>query len=530
MLNTCVHPDGRFRVGLHQPSFTVRNLRAEDSPAVLGRLPDGAAIDNRANFPAGDISARADHPVYEIRNALPFRGATYIDGGWAAKHAENPAGIAIAPLPEYSLRTHLEKSGLDEAACRACIAGLPLQLRYALAATSSDAEELVWLAEGCCEFLRDEDGAPAGLTYEGEPGRARPKIADHELFETIANNPHLPDRYKEIMVLRPGAQGDSPISADERHEGGRIFEYLRANSYIPGGHYAANFAHDSRRYRIGELTLADMRGLRHLYYQRVYTMLAQLLGLEEPRAGCQLGEEELENLRLAVAHASRRANCPHPAALWGWNFGYDFSASGFRLHASHQMIHQQYALVPEWATGAGDERLPAYACGDLVAAWLADYRAAHGSDFFADYLRCIEANTRTDGGRGEASLVVWRDANVLLFVPKAQVSQWELNLMVIADTSRGPVGNVVEADGAVRASIDRAMLVAQQALEKLGARMVTSIEYGKRLGVKNGQRLLYSFLPKLPWAMGGFTEAQGRYVCGHHPEDFAAACRKVVEG
>ena len=29
MLNTCVHPDGRFRVGLHQPTFTVRNLRAE---------------------------------------------------------------------------------------------------------------------------------------------------------------------------------------------------------------------------------------------------------------------------------------------------------------------------------------------------------------------------------------------------------------------------------------------------------------------------------------------------------------------
>ena len=125
--------------------------------------------------------------------------------------------------------------------------------------------------------------------------------------------------------------------------------------------------------------------------------------------------------------------------------------------------------------------------------------------------------------------MVWRDANVVLFAPKAQVSQWELNLMVTANTAQGPVGNIVEANASVRASMDQAMLIAQQVLAKLGAAMVTSIEYSKRLGVQNGQRLIYAFLPKLPWAMGGFTEAQGRYVCGHYPEDFAAACRLQLE-
>ena len=118
---------------------------------------------------------------------------------------------------------------------------------------------------------------------------------------------------------------------------------------------------------------------------------------------------------------------------------------------------------------------------------------------------------------------------MLLFVPKAQISQWELNLLVRVDGELGPVGNVVEANSSVRASIDQAILLAQQVLERLGARMVTSIEYAKRLGENNGQHLLYSFLPKLPWAMGGFTEAQGRYVVGHYPEDFASACRMKLK-
>ncbi len=547
MLTSCVHPDGRFRVGVHQPSYTVRNLREREFRGTLGQLPDGREVDNAANFPQGDVNASASYPVYEIANALPFRGCTYIDAGWAAARSRNPASIAIRPQPPLSLRQHLADQGMmDRAALQQCIRSLPLQLRYALAATSSDAEELIWLAESCCTFLYDEanrasHNAPTGLLYEGQHGRLRPAISDMELFETIANNPHLPDGYKEVMVLRPGAQGTSPITADAYHEGtgqgqgGAIFEYLRANSYIPGGHYAANFAHTSKRYSIAELSLEDMRCLRHLYYQRIYTVLAGQFGLVLPEQGRALGGDELEALRLQVCAAAGNQGeqgkypATHPATLWGWNFGYDFSPTGYRLHASHQMIHQQYALVPEWVNSSTGETMPVFACGDLVADWAVRYQEKHQSDFFTDYLRCIRANTRTDGGAGESSLIVWQDENVLLFAPKAQVSQWELNLMVTADSAEGPVGNVVEANSRVRASIDLAMLMAQQVLARLGATMVTSIEYSKRLGVQHGQRLLYAFLPKLPWAMGGFTEAQARYVAGHYPEDFAAACRLHVQ-
>ncbi len=531
-----MHPDGRFRVGVHQPEYTVHNLREHSFHATLGQLPDGRRMDNAANFPEGDIAVKAGHPVYEITNALPFRGCTYIDAGWAAPRAFDPAFIAIKRQAPLSLRKHLASQGLDAARAQQCIMDLPLQLRYALAATSTDAQELVWLAETCCTFTHGDNGSPSGLLYEEYLGRVRPRISDAELFETIANNPHLPDSYKEVMVLRPGAQGSSPITGDAYHDGlnagqgGAIFEYLRANSYIPGGHYAANFAHTSRRYSIEELSLADMRGLRHLYYQRIYTMLAAQFGLPLPVQGRALEHDELERLRLAVLAASLASeDGSHPATLWGWNFGYDFSPTGYRLHASHQMIHQQYALVPETVQSSAGDTMTAFACGDLVADWAARYQDYHHSDFFSDYLRCLTHNTRTDGQQGESSLVVWSDANVLLFVPKAQVSQWELNLMVTTDAPQGPVGNIVEANASVRASIDQAMLIAQQVLAKLGARMVTSIEYSKRLGVQNGQRLVYAFLPKLPWAMGGFTEAQARYVCGHYPEDFAAACRLQLE-
>jgi len=101
-------------------------------------------------------------------------------------------------------------------------------------------------------------------------------------------------------------------------------------------------------------------------------------------------------------------------------------------------------------------------------------------------------------------------------------------LLVIADCAGEPVGNAVEADASVRRSLDTGILKAQQILAGLGATMVSAIEYSKRIGMSNGQRLLYAFLPKLPWSMGAFSEAQGRYICGHYPEDFAAACRSQL--
>ena len=366
-----------------------------------------------------------------------------------------------------------------------------------------------------------------GLGYEEINGVPRAVIDDFELFETVANNPHLPDRYKEVMVLRPGVQGDSAIVGDFYDDRTGVFEYLRANSYIPYGHYAANFAHTAIRYRIADLSATDMAGLRFLYYQRVFVSLAERLGLELPVRRRRLSGEELEALRLGIvrALADDPERLEQVATLWGWNFGYDFSATGYRLHASHQMIHQQYALVPQWVNDADGGRHPAYHCGDQVAEVVERYRRHWDSDFFTDYRRAIDANTRTDGGPGERSLIVWEDDHVLLFVPKAQVSQWELQLMVIADSPVGPVGNVVEADAAVRQSIDLGILKAQQVLAGLGAALVTSIEYPKRLGLTNGQRLLYAFLPKLPWSMGAFSEAEGRFILGHYPEDFAVACR-----
>ena len=529
MIHSSVTPEGRFRVSRHAPSYAVRNLRAHDHPCTLGRLPDQRPVGNEANFPTGDIEVSQARPIYEIVNPLPFRGCTFIDSDWAAVRAIDPDRIRIHPPAPVSLRATLGQH-CQESSIHAIISALPRPLQYALAATSTDPQELRWLAESCCRLLHDSSGMPTGLEYEARNGHARAMIDDFELFETIANNPCLPDRYKQVMVLRPGVQGDSAIVGDVRQGATEIFEYLRTNSYIPWGHWAANFAHTSIRYRIADLSEDDIEGLRHLYYQRVFITLADRVGIVPKIRRRPLTLPELESLRCDIVQAlvADPARLEAISTLWGWNFGYDFSASGYRLHASHQMIHQQYAMVPEWVEDTAGGRNPAFCCGDQVAEVVEQYHHQHQSDFFADYLRAISSNSRTDDGPGPRSLVVWEDQQVLLFVPKAQVSQWELQLMVKADTASGPVGNVLEADTRVRRSIDLGILKAQQVLAGLGATMVTSIEYAKRIGIANGQRLLHAFLPKLPWSMGAFSEAQGRYILGHYPEDFAEACRRQL--
>ncbi|MEZ4528407.1 MAG: hypothetical protein R2941_21040 [Desulfobacterales bacterium] len=216
------------------------------------------------------------------------------------------------------------------------------------------------------------------------------------------------------------------------------------------------------------------------------------------------------------------------ATLWGWNFGFDYAPSGYRLHASHQQIHQQYALIPAEISAAHmqnkEEKIPAFAFGDLIADFVHTYREQTGTDFFDAYLWAIQNNRRTDGREaGEHSLVIAENDHALLFVPKAQTSQWELQLMAKR------AGNILEADTQTRASLDRLMHMAVQVLEKLGARMITHIEASKRFDAGNtGQRLLYCFLPKMPYSPGSFTEAQLRWICGHYPEDFAALCRTCL--
>lgn len=523
-MRTCVSPTGKFRVGLHRPAYCVRNLRDDNFLLHLGCLPDGTPVDNRANFPPGDVEERAGRWIYEIPNAFPYHGATYIDSAWAAARAANPGMITIAPSPDCSLAQSL---GLNETERQTLISRLPLPLKYALAASSTDPAELMLLAKDCCRMEFDQNGQPVGLCYL-HPGKA--DIEDFELFETIANNPHLPDRWKEIMVLRPGVQGSSEIVGRFAQGETHVFEYLRRNSYIPWGHYAANMAHDAVRYRTSDLTSTDIRGLRHLYYQRMVVVLAERFGINFDLPKRSLTEDELESLRQKTLAAAKQSD-QHPATLWGWNFGYDFSSSGYRLHASHQMIHQQYALTPEAVATTDGGALPSYSCGDQVAEAIAQYRQDYGGDFFQDYLRCIRENERPDRDPAkERSLIVHEDANVLLFAPKAQTSQWELQLMVIADANGQPIGNVLEADTAVRGSIDHGILLAQHIFAKLGARMVTSVEYSKRIGLHNGQRLLYAFLPKLPWSMGAFSEAQNRFISSHFSEDFAVRCRQMMSG
>ena len=94
----------------------------------------------------------------------------------------------------------------------------------------------------------------------------------------------------------------------------------------------------------------------------------------------------------------------------------------------------------------------------------------------------------------------------------------------------GSVGNILEADSNVRRSLNRGILTAMRVLTGLGAELITVIEFSKRIGVEDiDQRLLYSFLPKIPYSLGAFSEAESRYINGHYPEDFAIACRLQLE-
>ena len=538
-LRTCVTLNGTFRFGVHRPAYTVTNLRQGDLRAVLGHFADGRPHDNHRNFPETAVDEAAADPIYEVANPLPFRGATFIPRSWAETKVDHPERIALPSPPEASMTGVIEKwlgAGLAPAQRIALFADLPSAVRLALAANSTDSEDLVILAGQSCELLFAEfPDRPTGLRYRSnESGRVQAVIHDHTLFEVVVNNPSLPDVYKEAMVLKPGVQGESEIVGDWQTDGSHVFEYLRRNSYIPWGHYAANMANDAIRYSVADLVPADMAAMRHLYYQRSFCRLATDLGLALPASRHRIAPEELESLRrdILAKMAMAGPKClPFSATLWGWNYGFDCAANGYRLHASHQMIHQQFALLPSAITAyesgsdkASPDGLQPYGCGDLIHDFIADYLDQTGSSFFEDYLAAIRGNTRLDGRQDtEASLIIHEDDHVILFVPKAQVSQWELQMMTVL-----PVGNILEADADTRQALDAGILIALRVLTTLGARMVSSIEYPKRFGATTDQRLLYSFLPKLPFAPGAFSEAQLRFICGHYPEDFARACRSKL--
>ena len=538
-LRTSVRPDGRFRVALHQPSYRVANLRPYEQVCELGRFDDGRPVTNQNNFPEGVVDASEADRVFEIANPFPFRGTTYIGKTWADDKRRDPSTIRLPRRSAVSmlqwLRDHCLAAVSTTTTPSDLLKTMPEPVQLALAVNSTDPEDLILLAEAAGDFIYETaTGQPTGLSYaRRSDGSVRPRIHNRTLFEAVANNAYLPDDYKDAMVLRPGAQGDSAIVGEWRGErGSHVFEYLRRNSYIPWGHYAANMANDAVRYQPEALTMDDMIGMRHLYYQRTYVRLAEMMGLPLPPMRQTLKLQDLERLRrqiLAHCHDTRHAHqMPFNGGLWGWNLGFDYASSRYRLHASHQQVHQQYALIPrhassvEASTNDGAHSLPTYACGDLIHEFIRAYRDATGVDFFSAHIEAIHNNQRTDGrATGPHELIVHRDENVMLFVPKAQTSQWELQLVTLA-----PVGNILEADDATRRSIDRALLTAVQTLGHMGARMITTIEYAKRFDAGDtGQHLLYSFLPRLPESPGAFSEAQMRWIIGHYPEDFAAACR-----
>jgi hypothetical protein len=534
LLRTCITPAGKFQYGIHKPAYSVANLRQDTRLAALGLTTNNQLVDNVRNYPQENITVADADWIYEIPNPFPFKGSTYIDKEWADASAGKSENIRLAAPASVSLSATLKIAGID----KTLFAQLPEPILLALATCSTDPQDLVALAELCCEMAGDHS-QPTGLRFrEDATARLHPVIHNHALYEAVANNPHLPDDYKIIMVIRPGAQGASEIVGEWPKNGTtHVFEYLRRNSYIPGGHYAANMADDAIRYSITALGPEDIRGLRHLYYQRTFVRLAAELGVPLPATKRMLSHEELEALRLTIADKMPETGSGS-ATLWGWNFGFDFAPSLYRLHASHQQVHQQYAMVPASVTIYNEGcqqpigQLPSYCCGDLLAELIDDYHQLYGNDFFADYRAAIAGNCRMDG-RGDlpASLVVWSDGNCMLFVPKAQTSQWELQLMTLPDADGNLPGNVVECNQAARRSLDTGILMAQKALAGLGAKMVTSIEYAKRFGVANNrqQPLLYAFLPRLPESPGAFSEAQLRFINGHYPEDFAAVCRKQLE-
>jgi hypothetical protein len=269
-----------------------------------------------------------------------------------------------------------------------------------------------------------------------------------------------------------------------------------------------------------------MEGLRHLYYQRSFTRLARQTNVPIDESRKTIPKKRLEALRLKIMKRLKENDSSFKGfldcTLWGWNFGFDFSTSKYRLHASHQQIHQQFAMVPRMVESQNPEvPFPSFACGDMIEEFIRKYEKETGKSFFDCYIRAVRNNQRMDDAYAESSLIIYEDENVMLFVPKAQTSQWEIQLMPLS-----PVGNILEADTQVRDSLDKAILISMKVLWNLGARMVTTIEYAKRMAVKDlDQRLLYAFLPKIPYSMGAFSEAQLRWINGHFPEDFASACR-----
>ncbi len=513
-LHTCVRPDQQFRFHIHKPSYEVANLRQNSEIIPLGTM-NKSIVNNSQNYPDGNVQVTASDKVYEIANPFSFKGSTFINGTWADYQAKQPGTIHLPQEPDVSFAKNLSEE--EQKNLHLILNKLPDPVLLSLATSSTDPLDLSHLAEIACDLFHEQD--KSFLHFEQTNRKRRAIIHKPHLFEAVANNPHLPERYKQAMVLRPGTQGNSEIIG-EYTEDSHVLEYLRRNSYIPWGHYAANMASDTIRYSLAELNLSDMQGLRHLYYQRTHSRLAADLNLPPLPEKRPATPDELDQCQMAISKAIKAGGKPpFDATLWGWNYGFDFSPTGYRLNASHQMIHQQFAMVPSQSNDYAT-----FCCGDLIKDCCTRYKEETGQDFFADYLGCIRNNRRMDGGKGESSLILFEDKHCLAFIPKAQTSQWEVQLMTTCNT-----GNILGLNTAGRTSIDTAFYRIVKGLHNLGLKLMCTIEYSSRFTDQSGQRLIYSFLPKLPKSPGAFSESQLRFIMGHFPEDFATAMRNALD-
>lgn len=528
-VRTCVSTSGEFIYGIHKPDYRVVNLREKDYLTTLGHVDGKTAVRNKINFPANDVTIDNTDWVFEISNSFPFMGATFILKSSADKRIENANPFEIINKHKSSkLKASIEEVKDNDA------------LFISLGRTSTDSNLLIKLAMKSCLFEFDpHTGEPVGIQYEKtKNGEIRQIIKNRHLFEIVSNNPFLPDTYKQAMVLIPGIQGPNKIVGEYKKSAGtHIWEYLRENSYIPWGHYAANMAHDSIRYKIGALKKEDFIGLRHLYYQRVYIQVAQSLGISIPAKKRTLTEEELESLRILLLETTKQnkgdeTNLPFNASMWGWNFGFDLSPSGYRLNASHQQIHQQFAIVPKYTqgfiNGKNDKShtlLPTYTQGDEVFLFCRQFKNSTGKNFFKTYINAIKNNKRMDGRKDKAkSLIFYQDEHIIAFVPKAQRSQGEVQIMSITKC-----GNILEANSTVRKSLDMAILIIVRMLEKLGVEMMIGYETSKRFdNPDKDQRLMYTFIPRHPKSPGTYSQWLYRWIIGHYPEDFAHACSRAV--
>ena len=69
-----VTPRGEFLVGLHRPpGYRVVNLREQDLTGILGHTVDGSPVDNRINFPAGDVQVTSAKSVSYTHLTLPTK-------------------------------------------------------------------------------------------------------------------------------------------------------------------------------------------------------------------------------------------------------------------------------------------------------------------------------------------------------------------------------------------------------------------------------------------------------------------------